>query len=619
MEINNIKSVEKESCTGCKMCMDSCPTQAIYFEAQNDGFWYPNIDSEKCIQCGLCYKKCPAVNASENKNNSNPTVYSLWSNDDSNRTISTSGGVFWEIGEWFIKHQGVVAGARYGADWRSAEHYIAQTLEELNDLRGSKYFQSDTAGIYKQVKNYLDKEVEVLFCGTPCQNAALHAFLGKDYKNLFTMDFICRSINSPKAFKAYIDELESIYNSKVKEVHLKDKERGWQSLASRVVFEDGKISLNDRTEDKWVQGFIGNDLYTRESCYNCKYKVIPRVTADLTIGDFWGIKNQSESDMHKGISVLLINSKKGMTIFDKVKDRFTYHEHNLEDVIPGNPALLQNPKKSDKSDMFFDLLNKGVPFSRAVDKCISSNNKNLLLRGLKKVYRIIRQAYVYFGKNQISVSKFIYYNYFCKHIVRSKGTLVLPHKNAIFNFEEGSKIIIKAGKLEVGFNKLRGSKSETHIRMNKNAIWNCNNGALIFYNTVLEIKENATFDSGFFSVNGGSVIIIHKCMKFGEDVMLGRNIIIYDSDFHSLYNKHYRIVNVPETVIIEDHVWITTNVMVQKGVTIGHDSLIAAYTVVNKDIPPYSIVGGKSTGEVIRDWVYWDRKICPLSIEEINQ
>lgn len=37
------------------------------------------------------------------------------------------------------------------------------------------------------------------------------------------MDFICRSINSPKAFKAYIEELETIYQSKVVEVHLKNK------------------------------------------------------------------------------------------------------------------------------------------------------------------------------------------------------------------------------------------------------------------------------------------------------------------------------------------------------------------------------------------------------------
>ena len=111
------------------------------------------------------------------------------------------------------------------------------------------------------------------------------------------MDFICRSINSPKAFKAYIDELEHQYNSKVVEVQLKNKKSGWQSLASRVRFENGEESIRDKTQDWWVKGFIFNDLYTRESCFHCQYKVLPRLNADLTIGDFWGIKNQTQQDM----------------------------------------------------------------------------------------------------------------------------------------------------------------------------------------------------------------------------------------------------------------------------------------------------------------------------------
>lgn len=611
-----VKDISHEKCTGCKMCQDLCPANAISFVEDSEGFWYPTVDMQKCTQCGLCYMRCPSLNEAIKPGNNNPKVYSLWSNNEETRITSTSGGAFWEFAEWFVENDGVVAGARYGKDWRSAEHYIAKNIDELREIKGSKYFQSDTSGIYKQVKDYLNKNVKVLFCGTPCQNAALYAYLGKEYENLLTMDFICRSINSPKAFKAYVDELEKIYDSKVSEVHLKDKEKGWQSLASRVSFINGRVSLKDKDNDNWVRGFIYNDLYTRESCFHCKYKVIPRITADLTIGDFWGIKNQSEEDMFKGISVLLINSEKGEKIFDKVNNRFTYNEYCIEDVIPGNPALLYNPKKSEKQGKFFDLLNSGKPFSVAVNACVKHKNNNLFVRILKKVYKMIRQAYTYFVKNQISLYKYLKYNYFCKHIVRKNGAKILPHRNAVLDFEKGSKILIESGKLEIGFNKLRGSKSETHVRLNKNAVWHCRNGALLFYDTVLEIKANAEFDSGFFSANGGSVIIVHKYMKFGEDVMLGRNIIIYDSDFHSLYNKHYKIENIPKPVIIEDHVWLTTNVMVQKGVTIGKNSLVAAYTVINKDIPPHSIVGGKSTGEVVRDWVHWDRKICPLNIEE---
>ena len=129
-----------------------------------------------------------------------------------------------------------------------------------------------------------------MFCGTPCQISAIKTYIGIDDENLFCMDFICRSINSPKAFKAYIDELESQYNSKVMEVHLKNKDNGWQSLASQVRFENGDVSLKDKNNDWWVKGFIYNDLYTRESCYNCQYKVLPRINADITIGDGCGFQ-----------------------------------------------------------------------------------------------------------------------------------------------------------------------------------------------------------------------------------------------------------------------------------------------------------------------------------------
>ena len=604
---NSVNSIDHKLCTGCKMCADLCPKNAIMFNEDKEGFWYPSVDGNTCINCGLCTKKCPALNPFRKEDNHEPDVYALWSRNDETRTTSTSGGVFWEFAEWFILNGGVVVGSRYGNDWRSAFHAIASTIEELEALKGSKYFQSDTSGIYKKTRSYLEQGIHVLFCGSPCQIAALHAYLNKQYDNLYTMDFICRSINSPKAFKSYINELEKKYGSKVSEVHLKDKTNGWQSLASRVTFEDGQISLEDKNTDYWVRGFIHNDLYTRESCYHCQYKVLPRAAADLTIGDFWGIRNQEQSDMFKGISVLLVNSDKGKKLFEMVCDRFYFQEHSMTEVFPGNPALLKNPVRTAKQDKFFELLNSGASFSSAVSACIESKKPSVL----KTIWRKIKKVKSLYIK-EISIPKYIYYNYFCSHVQRTNGAKVLPHKNAIINFDKGSKIILSGGNLEIGFNKLKRSRSETHIRMNDNATWICKGGALLFYDTVLEIKKDALFETGFFSMNGGSVIIIHKKITFGDDVMIGRNVIIYDSDFHTLYNRSYKAVNCPKPVTIEDHVWLTTNVMVQKGVTIGHDSLIAAYTVVNKNVPPHSIIGGKASGEVIKDWVQWDRRTCPM-------
>ena len=97
-------------------------------------------------------------------------------------------------------------------------------------------------------------------------------------------------------------------------------------------------------------------------------------------------------------------------------------------------------------------------------------------------------------------------------------------------------------------------------------------------------------------------------MTFGEDVMIGRNVIVYDSDSHKIKAKDGKCINQPKEVIIEDHVWLTSNICVLKGVTIGKDSLVTAQTLIRKDIPPKSIVSGGASGKVIGEASEWSRE-----------
>lgn len=64
------------------------------------------------------------------------------------------------------------------------------------------------------------------------------------------------------------------------------------------------------------------------------------------------------------------------------------------------------------------------------------------------------------------------------------------------------------------------------------------------------------FESKFFSANTGSVIVVGKHIYLGHDVMMGRNIVIYDSDFHSIPGSDGNPVNYSKDVTIEDHVWL---------------------------------------------------------------
>ena len=60
----------------------------------------------------------------------------------------------------------------------------------------------------------------------------------------------------------------------------------------------------------------------------------------------------------------------------------------------------------------------------------------------------------------------------------------------------------------------------------------------------------------------------------------------------------------PNHVVLEDHVWLGAGVTVLKGVTIGHDAVVAAGAIVTKDVPPLTLVAGVPARPVrqLRGW-----------------
>ncbi len=592
----------EDKCTGCNLCGDVCPQKAISYKVDEEGFCQPKVDYKLCTECGKCKKLCPALNENRHKKNK-PSVFAAWSKNNKIRLESTSGGIFFELAKFVIEKKGYVYGVEYNSDWKGAHYTEVNSLEGLETIIGSKYFQADACGIYKKVKERLEQNKPVLFCGTPCQGVALQQYVNKPFNNLYVVDFICRGINSPLAFKSYLDELEEQNNSKIKYVHLKNKKTGWQSLATYVEFENGNSLNLDKLKCKWVKGFVAGDgLYMRKSCYNCQFRTIPR-TADISLGDFWGINNQNEIDMHQGISCVMVNSEKGIELWNNIKSNITFSERNFDELAKGNPALRKSPQMTEERLKFFSYL-KQNGFSKSVDRLASTKSQN---NGLVKILRKIKNKIGFY--KTINFFLYIKLNYFCSKIVRLDKHKIIPYKNSIIELKPNSKIILKGNDLRVGINKLVKSKAETHLRLEKNAVWNCNNGGHLFYNTVFEIKENAEVTSGFFSANGGSVIICNNRIYIGEDVMMGRNIIVYDSDFHQVFNDKYEISNYDKPVVIEDHVWLTSNITVLKGVTIGRDSIVSAYTTVVKDVPPNSIFAGKSVGSVIGNCYNWSRRL----------
>lgn len=92
------------------------------------------------------------------------------------------------------------------------------------------------------------------------------------------------------------------------------------------------------------------------------------------------------------------------------------------------------------------------------------------------------------------------------------------------------------------------------------------------------------------SINFGALISVQNYVSIGNRVRIGPYSIITDSDFHKPMERYGTPVGIP--TILEDDVWIGARVTVLKGVRIGRGAVVAAGSVVTRDVPPFTLVGG---------------------------
>lgn len=365
-----IPNVGVSDCCGCQVCMNACSVSCIHMKKDKEFFLYPEIDEQKCIECHVCERVCPALNREKSNSEFDKKVYACWNLDTGKRRDSTSGGIITALSEQVISEGGVVVGAYYRNDFTVA-HMIGVSEKDISKLRQSKYMQSDIGFIYRETKKILAEGKKVLFCGTPCHNAALRNYLKKIPDNLYQCDFICRGVISSGVFKAYLAYLEKKYGGKTIKVQFKNKDLGWNRFSTKIWFDNGRTYIKDRYHDPYMVSYLRYGVSLRPSCYECKYKGTDRY-ADITVGDFWGIgKKDPNLDDNKGTSLVMINSDKGASVFQKVLNHLAYTECSIDDIPGGNMCLSQSPRKGEYREVFFKDLGKksfGLIYKRYVLK-----------------------------------------------------------------------------------------------------------------------------------------------------------------------------------------------------------------------------------------------------------
>jgi acetyltransferase-like isoleucine patch superfamily enzyme len=127
-------------------------------------------------------------------------------------------------------------------------------------------------------------------------------------------------------------------------------------------------------------------------------------------------------------------------------------------------------------------------------------------------------------------------------------------------------------------------------------------GVLLAHDVGLHLRDRGavlSIGEGSF-VNHRSELIAHERVEIGRHCLLAWDVQVLDSDSHS-------VDGLPHTapVVIGDRVWIGCRATVLKGVTIGDGAVVAAGSVVTRDVPARALVAGNPARSVRED-VTWE-------------
>ena len=394
---NSSISIIKERCCGCSACEQKCPKRAISMKSSSEGFLYPALDESICINCGLCLKVCP-IHQPEKNTKDAQVGYASWVEDKEVLSNSSSGGIFYPLADFIISQNGYVCGC-VNDETCLPKHILSNNHYDILKMQGSKYVESYLGDIFSQVKGKLEQGVKVLFTGTPCQNAGLKKYLGKEYDGLICVDIICHGVPSRLLFGEYLNLQEKKYGGKITEYYFRSKNKHDWSLTFRMkvlIGKKTKIVEHMASLDPYYYAFLQGMTY-RESCYQCPYSCLERV-GDITIGDFWGIENVDASlNNLEGVSAIILNSDKGKDVFDKVKNLLFSKEIPVSEIQKYNGNLNSPTKRPENRSVIYTKLNE-VGFEKMA-KQESKNNKYFVEyikdcipnRVRKKIKRIIRK------------------------------------------------------------------------------------------------------------------------------------------------------------------------------------------------------------------------------------
>lgn len=373
-------------CTGCGLCVASCPKKCISMEPDNRfGHLFPKVNQSACIDCGLCQKNCPVLHPVEQIDPL--TVYAAWSKDEDDYKSSTSGGAASVLSRHVLSKGGVVYGCAMLPDI-DVRHIRIDNVNDLSKLKGSKYVQSTVTDIYPQLRNDVCEGRLTLFIGTPCQVGAVKNMFKPQPENLILVDLICHGVPSLHMLKQHVKRVAN-YPHYDKVIF-----REGNGIYVIIVVVDGKEVYRRyynklHFKDFYINSFFEGYIF-RDSCYKCSYAYAKRIS-DITIGDFWKLGKRISADYipeHPyGCSLVLPSTKKGKQLIEEISVKMNLYERTVEEAVEGNDQL-RHATMFDRRKKLFRLLYPylgSYAYKLAImDRYMKYNIKRVIRKVVKK-------------------------------------------------------------------------------------------------------------------------------------------------------------------------------------------------------------------------------------------
>lgn len=197
----------------------------------------------------------------------------------------------------------------------------------------------------------------------------------------------------------------------------------------------------------------------------------------------------------------------------------------------------------------------------------------------KKIFSILNTLL------EISIIKFIYYNFLSSKVIRHGRGYLVPYKNAVISLGINAKIELYDDNFYVNYHKPSlCSKAEAYVKLLEGATLIIRGRTVLNYLSTIEVHNNAIVDVGEAYINTGAVILAAKRIDIGRDVLISRQVFIFDSDHHIICNEQGKQTNTAAEISIGNHVWIGLKCTILRGAKLEEGVVVAADSVVGGKI-----------------------------------